>query len=90
MVLIIQSLKDLFPRLVLLTGHVLIETVKALLKSNSRITYVPYEKAYEKGFEDMDRRIPDIRKIKKAIGWSPKRTLTKAILDVAEYHRTRL
>ncbi len=52
-------------------------------KSESTIEYIPYEQAYVAGFEDMQRRVPDIAKIKKTINWSPKRDLAQIISDVA-------
>jgi UDP-glucose 4-epimerase len=52
-------------------------------KSKSEITYTPYEQAYPSTFEDMQRRVPDITKIKNAIKWSPENTLDKIIDDVA-------
>ncbi|MFH1698109.1 MAG: GDP-mannose 4,6-dehydratase [Candidatus Omnitrophota bacterium] len=54
-------------------------------KSNSRITYTPYEKAYEDGFEDMQRRVPDITKVNKLIGFKPTYTLQKIIEDIVKY-----
>jgi UDP-glucose 4-epimerase len=53
-------------------------------KSNSRIVYVPYENAYGLGFEDMERRVPNIDLIKELVGWQPKRNLTTIIKDIAE------
>ena len=52
-------------------------------KSQSVIEYIPYEKAYAPGFEDMERRVPDIAKITSAIDWSPQRDLSRIISDVA-------
>jgi UDP-glucose 4-epimerase len=52
-------------------------------KSNSIISYTPYDQAYTAGYEDMQRRVPDISKIKNAIGWSPENTLNLIIDDVA-------
>jgi UDP-glucose 4-epimerase len=52
-------------------------------KSTSTITYTPYDQAYTSGYEDMQRRVPDITKIKNAIGWSPENTLDSIIDDVA-------
>jgi UDP-glucose 4-epimerase len=52
-------------------------------KSTSEITYTPYDQAYPATFEDMQRRVPDITKIKNAIKWSPENTLDKIIDDVA-------
>jgi UDP-glucose 4-epimerase len=51
--------------------------------STSTITYTPYDQAYTAGYEDMQRRVPDITKIKSAIGWSPENTLDSIIADVA-------
>jgi len=55
--------------------------------SSSRIVHVPYEVAYEEGFEDMERRVPDIGRIVSLTGWSPKRTLDEILDDVIEYQR---
>jgi len=43
------------------------------------IEYIPYEKAYEEGFEDMERRVPDIRKVQMASGYSPRVSLEQAL-----------
>ncbi len=59
------------------------EKVIERTKSNSTITYTPYDQAYTAGYEDMQRRVPDINKIKSAIGWSPLNTLDNIIDDVA-------
>jgi UDP-glucose 4-epimerase len=63
---------------------------KDLLGSPSPILYVPYEQAYEEGFEDMRRRVPDIRKLRELCGYYPRRTLKDMILDVAVYQQGRL
>ena len=52
--------------------------------SNSTITYIPYDQAYTAGYEDMQRRVPDINKIKNAIGWSPENNLDSIIDDVSK------
>jgi UDP-glucose 4-epimerase len=52
-------------------------------KSTSTITFTAYDDAYPAGYEDMQRRVPDITKIKNAIGWSPDNTLDSIISDVA-------
>jgi UDP-glucose 4-epimerase len=52
--------------------------------SKSEIKYVPYSEAYGDGFEDMERRVPNIDLIKSLTGWHPKRDLTQIIKDVAE------
>lgn len=60
----------------------LAERVKELARSRSEIRLVPYEEAYESGFEDMRRRVPDLRKIKEAIGYQPTRSLDDILRDV--------
>jgi len=67
----------------------LASTVKEVLDSSSPIVYVPYEEAYEEGFEDMRKRDPDISKIENLIGFEPKCDLEDIIRDVAEYRRNR-
>ena len=52
-------------------------------KSTSSITYTSYDDAYPAGYEDMQRRVPDITKIKSGIGWAPANTLENIIDDVA-------
>jgi UDP-glucose 4-epimerase len=52
-------------------------------KSVSTIRYVPYSYAYPPGFEDMQRRVPDISKVKRAINWHPKHSLDSIIDSVA-------
>jgi UDP-glucose 4-epimerase len=51
--------------------------------SSSKIKYVAYEDAYGPGFEDMERRVPNIDLIKYLVGWTPKRDLTSIIQDIA-------
>jgi UDP-glucose 4-epimerase len=53
--------------------------------SKSEIVYVPYEEAYGDGFEDMERRVPNIELIKSLVGWEPKRDLSTMITDIAEF-----
>jgi UDP-glucose 4-epimerase len=53
--------------------------------SKSEIVYVPYEEAYGDGFEDMERRVPNIELIKSLVGWEPKRDLSTMISDIAEF-----
>ncbi len=60
----------------------LAEKIIKQTKSSSTITYTPYDQAYSAGYEDMQRRVPDITKIKNAIGWSPENTLDSIIDDV--------
>ena len=61
----------------------LAEKVIAITKSQSVITYTPYSDAYPAGFEDIQRRVPDISKIKQAIGWAPTKDLETIIRDIA-------
>jgi UDP-glucose 4-epimerase len=61
----------------------LADTVIKETKSQSSIEYIPYEKAYAPGFEDMQRRVPDISKIKQELDWAPKKNLSQIIADVA-------
>lgn len=56
--------------------------VKQTARSASEIVYVPYSQAYEEGFEDMHRRVPDISKIGRAIGWQPSLGLDDILRDV--------
>ena len=56
--------------------------------SKSEIKYIPYSEAYGDGFEDMERRVPNIELIKSLTGWQPKRDLTQIIKDVAEELRS--
>lgn len=59
-----------------------------ITKSRSKIEYIPYEKAYEEGFEDMQRRVPEIAKINKIIGFKPTFTLSRIIEDIVKYLKT--
>jgi UDP-glucose 4-epimerase len=59
--------------------------VIAKTHSKSKIVYVPYSEIYPANFEDMQRRVPDISKIKMAIGWQPIQNLDSIIESVARY-----
>ena len=71
------------------TGEVTIkqlaEQVLAATGSQSAITYTPYSDAYPAGFEDIQRRVPDITKVKSAINWAPTKDLKQIISDIAAY-----
>ena len=54
--------------------------------SSSTIEKIAYEKAYPEGFEDMQRRVPDISKIKQVLGWSPEINLDQIIKDIAAFN----
>ena len=61
----------------------LAEKVISKTNSQSKIKFIPYSEAYPSGFEDMQRRVPEITKIKKAISWEPTHTLDSIIENVA-------
>ncbi|HLY93893.1 MAG TPA: GDP-mannose 4,6-dehydratase [Gaiellaceae bacterium] len=67
----------------------LAEKVKAMTGSTSTIELVPYDKAYEAGFEDMMRRIPDIGRVKECVGYQPTRNLDQILKDVIAFERER-
>lgn len=73
------------------TEEVTIETLArrtvALAGSSSEIVFVPYDQAYEVGFEDMRRRVPDISKIKNLVGWEPRVNLEGILNSVIAYFR---
>jgi UDP-glucose 4-epimerase len=73
------------------TGEVTIkdlaERVKELTGSRSPVQYVPYDQAYEAGFEDMPRRVPDISKLRELIGYEPTLGLDDIIRTVVEHIR---
>ncbi|MFC1509931.1 GDP-mannose 4,6-dehydratase, partial [Candidatus Omnitrophota bacterium] len=66
------------------------ELAKKIIKStnsSSKIVYIPYNKAYEEGFEDMQRRVPDTTKAKDAIGFNSTANLEQIIQDVVKYYK---
>jgi UDP-glucose 4-epimerase len=65
----------------------LAEKIIKQTNSTSTITYTKYEDAYPAGFEDMQRRVPDITKIENTINWAPANTLDSIIDDVASSMR---
>ena len=66
------SINDLAAKVVAITG------------SKSKVVYQSYEDAYAPGFEDMERRVPNIERIKALTGWAPTRNLETIIRDVAK------
>lgn len=68
----------------------LAQRVKQLTQSDSRIVFVPYNEAYEEGFEDMMRRVPDLSKIHKLISYTPAIGLDETLLSVIEYYRAKM
>jgi len=67
----------------------LAQTVKARTQSKSDITYVPYDQAYEPGFEDMMRRVPSVEKLQGLTGFRPQTKLADIIDRVTNYQRER-
>jgi UDP-glucose 4-epimerase len=67
----------------------LAERVRTLTGSQSAIKLVPYDEAYESGFEDMPRRLPDLTKVAGLIGYTPRNTLDDILIDVIEYLRRK-
>ena len=65
------SINDLAKRIIGETG------------SQSEIVYVPYDEAYGEGFEDMERRVPNVDLIRELVGWQPKRDLSTMIADIS-------
>lgn len=61
--------------------------IKEITHSDSEIVLVPYDEAYEEGFEDMPRRVPDITKVGKLVGFRPEMKLDGIIERVVEYQR---
>ena len=61
-------------------------TIIAHTNSQSQIKHIAYTEAYPTGFEDMQRRVPDISKIKKSIGWAPTHTLDSIIQDIVAHY----
>jgi UDP-glucose 4-epimerase len=66
----------------------LAERVKQHTGSESEIVYIPYEKAYGEGFEDMPRRVPDISKAGKLVGYRPTKSLDEILLRVIDFFRS--
>jgi UDP-glucose 4-epimerase len=67
----------------------ILELAKKIIEitgSKSEIVKLPYSEAYPEGFEDMQRRVPDISKIKNALGWTPQIGLDQIIKDIAAFH----
>ena len=63
----------------------LAQQIKEMTNSNSEIVFVPYDQAYEEGFEDMAVRVPDLSKIKALIGYKPKYSIDEIVQKVIDY-----
>ncbi len=58
------------------------------LPERANIRFVPYEQAYEEGFEDLQRRVPDITRIRSLIGWRPEISLDETISRVIRHYES--
>ncbi len=67
----------------------LAQRVKEMTGSSSRVVHVPYEDAYQEGFEDMERRVPDVGKIARLVGYRNTHTLDDILTKVIAFERTR-
>jgi UDP-glucose 4-epimerase len=61
--------------------------IKRMSNSKSRVVYIPYDKAFEKGFEDMKRRVPDITKLSHLTGYKPRVSLEASIEKIIANYR---
>ena len=68
----------------------LAKRIKELTKSDSEIVFVPYDEAYEEGFEDMPRRVPDITKVRDLVGFAPTMPLNGILQSVIDHQSGRL
>jgi len=73
-----------------ITIHALAELVRRMTGSRSEIVLVPFERAYEPGFEDMPRRLPDIAKLERLIGYRPSLSLPAMLERIIAYYRVVL
>jgi UDP-glucose 4-epimerase len=69
------------------TVRQLAERIRTRVGSHSPITHIPYDQAYQPGFEDMMRRVPSLEKIKRLIAFTPTRGLDEIIDSVTEFYR---
>ena len=65
----------------------LAKKIKLLTNSQAEIVKIPYHEAYEPGFEDMFRRVPDIRKVKELLNWRPEVGTDELLTKIIEYTR---
>lgn len=70
------------------TINELAKRIKKMTNSKSKIIHIPFEKAYEKGFEDMRHRVPDITKLKRHIGFRPKTGLNEILRNTIAYFQS--
>ena len=69
--------------------NALAQQVRELAGSDSEIVHIPYGEAYEEGFEDMPRRVPDTTKVRELVGFRPETTLDTILKEVIAYHAGR-
>lgn len=67
----------------------LADSIKQMIDSQSEIQFIPYETAYTKDFEDMQRRVPSVEKLYDLIGWKPNTSLSDTLWKVIEYYQSR-
>jgi len=72
-----------------ITINALAERVRELTGSSSSIKLIPYDEAYESGFEDMPRRVPDLSKVTALVGYQPQNTLDDILVQVIDYFRKK-
>jgi UDP-glucose 4-epimerase len=72
-----------------ITIHRLAERIRELSGSTSPIKLIPYDEAYESGFEDMPRRVPDLTRVHGLIGYEPKYDLDDILTQVIDYFRKK-
>jgi UDP-glucose 4-epimerase len=65
-----------------ITMNDLAHLIKQMTSSESEIIHIPYDRAYEKGFEDMPRRVPDISKVQGLIGYQPRLNLKDILMEI--------
>ena len=70
--------------------HQLADRIINLTASHSAVQYVPYEKAYAPGFEDMRRRVPSIEKIRNLISFEPQLSLDDSLKRIIEYEKSHM
>jgi UDP-glucose 4-epimerase len=70
--------------------HALAERVRTRANSASEIRLIPYEEAYEAGFEDFRRRVPSLTKIQHAIEWEPTTSLDETVDQIIAYYREEM
>ena len=68
-----------------ITINDLARQVIEMTESSSRVVHIPYDEAYEEGFEDMHRRIPDVSRLEALTGWRPSRRLEDILADAIDY-----